>query len=325
MANPIRLAITTGDPDGIGTEITSKALAKLGPKSNVVFYLFRSPQCPPTHLRRIDTRFKRVTVNNWPDALKVRAANSRVIVDINSPAPPAIWVETAAKACLHGHLDGLVTAPMSKTGVRETGMKAIGHTEILANVSQRPDLFMSFAGKHFNVVLATGHIPLQSVSKALTSELLVDAAKAALELRDCLGEKKAKLPIALVGLNPHAGEAGMIGKEEIESFAPALKELKKMGIPVEGPLVPDAAFFPENWKKYSVFVAPYHDLGLVPFKVVHGQESGLHITMGLPFVRTSVDHGTAKNIFGLNKANPGSMLEALKWAILLVHKRRIDQ
>ncbi|MCB0363235.1 MAG: 4-hydroxythreonine-4-phosphate dehydrogenase PdxA, partial [Bdellovibrionales bacterium] len=151
---------------------------------------------------------------------------------------------------------------------------------------------------------------------------LVQSLIAASRLRKLLKPSLREKPIALVGLNPHAGEDSLIGNEEEKIFLTALKEADRNKIAVEGPLVPDAAFSPENWSRYSVFVCPYHDQGLIPFKMIHGQKSGVHITMGLPFVRTSVDHGTAKNIFGKNRANPNSMVEALKWAIMLAKQSR---
>jgi 4-hydroxythreonine-4-phosphate dehydrogenase len=123
------------------------------------------------------------------------------------------------------------------------------------------------------------------------------------------------LPIGLLGLNPHAGDSGLIGQEEQTVISKAMKQLFELGIPVVGPLVPDAAFQKENWGKYSTFVACYHDQGLIPFKSIHGFDSGVHLTLGLSLKRTSVDHGTAKDIFGKNKANPGSMVSALRWAI----------
>lgn len=322
MARPIRIAITTGDADGIGTEIAAKALAKIGPRSGVHFYLWRSPQCPVKHLRQIDSKFKRITVSGWPEALEETPASSRELVDINSNLPPARWVEAVAKASLYGHIDGIATAPISKTGIIASGIKAIGHTEILKNVSDAENIFMGFVGKEFNVLLATGHMPLKEVSSRLSADIIFSALESADQMRTLLPPRKANLPIALVGLNPHAGEEGLIGHEEDEKFSQALERAKKNKIPVEGPLVPDAAFFPVNWKKYSVFVSPYHDQGLIPFKMIHGQDSGVHITMGLPFVRTSVDHGTAKNIFGKNKANPNSMIEAINWAIRLTQSRR---
>ena len=162
---------------------------------------------------------------------------------------------------------------------------------------------------------------LKDVEKKLTETVLKNTFENAQLLVDQLPAKQRKKPMALVGLNPHAGEKGLIGKFESESLKPVLTQIKKKHS-VEGPLVPDAAFFEDNWKKYSTYVCLYHDQGLIPFKMVHGQDSGVHLTLGLPFIRTSVDHGTAKNIFGKNKANPNSMIEAVDWAIKLAKRKR---
>lgn len=317
MNRPFKIVITTGDPDGIGTEISAKALAKLKPQKNIHFILWRTPSCPKRHLQLIDSHFTRVTVNTWPEALSMAAGSHKELIDICSNLRPPKWVELSGKGSLFGHVDAIATAPLSKKEIVEAGYNVVGHTEILKKVSRAPNLFMAFVGKHFNVLLATGHLAHKKVANKLTVELVGESLIAANRLRKLLPKKKRDKPIALVGLNPHAGEGGIIGNEEEEVLIPAMKDAKRHKIPVSGPLVPDAAFFEENWNKYSVFVCPYHDQGLIPFKMVHGQDSGVHITMGLPFVRTSVDHGTAKNIFGKNRANPSSMIEAIKWAILL--------
>lgn len=316
---PIRIVITSGDADGIGTEIVAKALSKLGPKQGIHFILWRTPSCPRRHLRQIDSEFDRITVSSWHEALEQKASYKE-IVDINSKLSPAQWVEISAQASFYGHIDAIATAPLSKLTIQEAKMKDIGHTDILKRVTGAEELFMAFLGKRFNVLLATGHIPLKNVSRALTHEKLTKALQAAHSLAQLLPGKQGEKPIALVGCNPHAGEQGLIGEEESVVFEQALGEVRKKGLRVEGPLVPDVAFFEENWKKYSVYVTPYHDQGLIPFKMIHGRESGVHITMGLPFYRTSVDHGTAKNIFGMNRADATSMYEALIWAIRLARQ-----
>ncbi len=317
MKKPLRIAITTGDPDGIGTEITAKALAKLKPQPGVSFFLWRSPRCSSRDLARIDRAFKRITVNSWPEALKVQPASHKEIIDINSNLPAPMWVETSAQASHYGHIDGMVTAPLSKTAIKAAGLEDLGHTGILKRVSKAREVYMGFIGEKFNVLLATGHLPIDEVTQTLTEARLDKALRAADQLRLVLDKKASQRPIALLGLNPHAGEAGLIGATESKIHAKALAAAEDRGHKVEGPLVPDAAFFPKNWSKYSVFVANYHDQGLIPFKMIHGQESGVHVTMGLPFVRTSVDHGTAKDIFGKDKADSSSMFEALEWAIRL--------
>lgn len=313
----LRIALTTGDADGIGTEITAKALAKLGPQPHTFFYLWRSPKCPKSHLSLIDKKFKRITVSTWPEALKVDFNSNKMIVDINSNLAPPFWVETTAQSSFYGHIDAMVTAPLSKTAIAQAGLKDIGHTDILKRICGNNKLFMGFIGTKFHVVLATAHCSVQKIPENLTSEKLLSAIVAADNLRILLPKPVQKKPIALLGLNPHSGEEGLIGFEEQNIHLPVMKRMNEGGFDIVGPLVPDAAFFKENWSKYSVYVANYHDQGLIPFKMIHGQESGLHITMGLPFIRTSVDHGTAKDIFGRNKANFTSMKLAIEWAIKL--------
>lgn len=300
-----RLLITTGDPDGVGTEVTAKALAELGPQCGFQFVLYRSSQTPPQHLKWLDRKFQRLTVttrDSWP------SANSRQLIDIVSDEAPARWVERAVKICLQNKAHGMVTAPLSKTGIAAAGLRDRGHTEILKRLCGLKNLYMAFWGRHFKVVLLTDHRPLMSVSKALTTDRIRGGLKMAKNLRRLA---KSRLPIGLVGLNPHAGEEGLLGHEE-QKWNVFFRSKD-----VIGPLVPDAAFLPHQWKKFSVFVCPYHDQGLIPFKLVHGFDEGVHLTLGLPFVRTSVDHGTAKELFGLNKARHGSMREAIELAMTL--------
>lgn len=302
-----RLLITTGDHDGIGTEVSAKALAELGPQKGFQFVIYRSPQIPPQHLKWIDRKFKRITLSAgdpWPEEM-----SNRVLLDIVSDEAPARWVEQAARHCLNKNASGIVTAPLSKTGIADAGLRDRGHTEIFQRLCRLKNVYMAFWGRHFKLVLLTDHRPLMSVSKALTPQRIRGGLEMAKHLRKLT---KSRLPIALVGLNPHAGESGLLGTEE-RRFKPFLR-----GKDVQGPLVPDAAFLPTQWKKFSVYVCPYHDQGLIPFKLVHGFDEGVHLTLGLPFVRTSVDHGTAKELFGLNQAKHGSMLEAVELAIQLI-------
>lgn len=315
-----RIAVTTGDPDGIGSEVAAKALALLGPQKNSRFYFWRSPETPRKHLRLLDQKFQRVTVSTLDEALKLEGLKPKQLIDINSVHAPAKWVELSALACLSKSLDAIATGPLSKTSIRQSGFRQLGHTEILKSVSQVQNLFMGFLGKKFNVMSVTGHIPLKDVPTRLTAELLEKALLTAHDFATRIFGTRKK-PLALVGLNPHAGEAGLIGGEEETLYAHALQFAKNHNIPVAGPLVPDAAFLPSQWKNYSMYLCPYHDQALIPFKMIHTQESGAHVTMGLPFVRTSVDHGTAKDIFNKNKANPNSMLDALRWAIKLLNTR----
>ena len=173
---------------------------------------------------------------------------------------------------------------------------------------------MGFIGKKFNVVLATGHCPTETVETKLQSVNMAKFFELCLESRKLLKPSLRNKPLGVLGLNPHSGDNGIIGKYEIETLQPLLRKFSKKE--VHGPLIPDVAFSPKNWNKYSFFVALYHDQGLIPFKMIHGFQ-GVHITLGLPIKRCSVDHGTAKDIFGKNIANPSSMSDAIKFGIKL--------
>lgn len=303
-----RILITTGDADGIGWEVTAKALNSLGPQRGVQFVLYRQAQAARVG-PAINKKFRHHLATTLEQASRSEF-DHKTLIEIRSVKPPALWVEEAARACMKKEYQALVTAPLSKTSIVDAGLTDIGHTEILARISGERDLFMGFIGGKFSVVLATGHQPLSAAVASLSLEKMSKAIRAALKLRAVLPAAKRKLPLALVGLNPHAGEHGLIGGEE--GWMGALT-----GPDVRGPLVPDGAFLPKNWKSHSVYVCPYHDQGLIPFKLVHGFQGGVHLTLGLPFVRTSVDHGTAKELFGKNKAEYGSMKDALTTAIRL--------
>ena len=318
---PLRIAITTGDSDGVGTEVAAQALRALGPSRGVVFYLFRSSTCPTQHLKWIDRSFKRRTVHDWPEALRLGIESGRTLVDIDSSLSPPRWVEVAGQAALFGHLDALVTGPLSKTLIDQQGMNALGHTEILKNTVHVKHVHMGFLGKFFNVLLATGHMPLAHVSRALTESVFESSLENALAFRELMPKHLSRLPIAVLGLNPHAGEGGLIGSEEIERIAGAI-EKRNVGTKLfVGPLPPDTAFLKDNWGKFSLFLSLYHDQGLIPFKAFHGRRGGVQVSMGLPFIRTSVDHGTAKDLFKKGVADSSSMKSAIQTAVALARKR----
>jgi 4-hydroxythreonine-4-phosphate dehydrogenase len=306
-----RIAITTGDVDGIGLEVTTKALNHLGPQSGAQFYLFRHPHAPAFRL----PKFERIPVASIEESLQIPFKKNR-IVEIVQDSSPAQWVEECAKSCLKNDFHSMVTAPLSKTEIQRAGFKDLGHTDILKRVSGRKYAFMTFIGPKFNVLLVSGHIPVEKIQSSLTEELLKEALSCADQGRRLLPVKQSKKPLAVLGLNPHAGDQGLIGNFDDQKLRPFLGSLSMKPAPI-GPMVPDAAFLPENWKRFSFYVALYHDQGLIPFKMVHGFDVGAHLTLGLPIRRSSVDHGTAKDIFGKNKAKPGSMIEALRWGLRL--------
>lgn len=318
---PLRIVITSGDHDGIGPEVIGKALAKFRPQHPVHIFLLRSVDFPHTHLRKIDQAFQRTPYSALSSALQ-EADSTINFADIILPYRPAHWVTLAAQHTLRKDFAAMVTGPLSKLTIQSEGMRAIGHTEILQKISKAPEPFMTFLGPKFNVLLATGHCPLRQVPRALSAERLWQAVLAAHALRPQVKLSHSR-PLALVGLNPHAGEAGVIGHEEQRIFSAVLRRAQRAGIPISGPLVPDAAFLPAQWSKYAIYICAYHDQGLIPFKMAHNHAPCVHLTAGLPFIRTSVDHGTAKDLVGKNKANASSMLAAIEWALhLAYHNRR---
>lgn len=296
-------ALTTGDVDGIGLEVALKALEKLKPKSGQKILLFYSSK----------EKIKRV--GHWPlvpckSALSIAANRSGELYLIGRSDPPTFWVVDAINLCLDGVVDTLVTGPLSKTSIRNAGFKDLGHTEILKRMTQSPHVKMAFLGRRFKVLLHSDHIPISKVPSAISPSSLKVTLKQALAWRSLMGSRQ---PIGVLGLNPHAGESGLIGNEEITALESALSSFSKDDF--QGPLSPDGAFHEKNFKKFFCFVALYHDQGLIPFKALHGQSDGIHISLGLPFLRVSVDHGTAQDIFSQGIADEGSMVEALKWGL----------
>lgn len=305
-----RLAITTGDPDGVGPEVTAKALRFLGPQPGVQWVIFRDPSSS-AYFEKLP--FRRRQVTSWEEA-KELALSSRNLIEIVNSQTPGDWVETATLACLKKQMKGLVTGPLSKTGLQKSGRTDLGHTEILSRLAGGVPVIQGYLGQHFHVLLATAHVPLKKVSESLSDNRVKEVLKAAGEFRSLLPAADQKKAAAWVAMNPHGGEEGLLGDEDLR----IQKVLRKFrSFPVEGPLVPDAAFRPAQWKKYSFYIASYHDQGLIPFKMIHGQSEGAQISLGLPFIRTSVDHGTARDIAGKNLANPGSMIDAIRWCVRL--------
>ncbi|WP_413289498.1 4-hydroxythreonine-4-phosphate dehydrogenase PdxA [Bdellovibrio sp. HCB337] len=316
----LKIAITSGDSDGIGLEIAEKALLKMGPQKGAHFLIWRSASSFPRNLKKLDKKFKLVSFASPLKALNYLLSaemKANQLVEIVSEESPALWVQQTAVWCQQKQLHGMVTGPLSKTEIYRAGLQDMGHTDILKRISRSQKVHMGFLGNKFNVVLNTAHIPLSKVSTSMNVVDLLSGIEAANALRKMLPVAQQKKPIGVLGLNPHAGEEGLIGIEEREFVTKALNEAAKAKIPVLGPLVPDAAFLEENWKKYSVYLALYHDQGLIPFKAIHGQKSGVHVSLGIPFVRTSVDHGTAKDIFGKNKAIANSMIDAIQACLRL--------
>ena len=237
---------------------------------------------------------------------KLDPANSRYVLET---------LDRAIDGCLSGEYDAMVTAPVQKRVINDAGIVFTGHTEYLAERAQAPHVVMMLVGGGLRVALATTHLALSEVPRAIKQHDLVETLK----VMDHDLKKRFRVPrprILVAGLNPHSGESGHFGSEDMEVIAPAIAEARAKGIEASGPLPADTLFVPERLKHADCVLAMYHDQGLPVLKYASFGR-GVNVTLGLPFVRTSVDHGTALDLAGTGKADPGSLIEAVKLAIEL--------
>lgn len=309
-----KVGITLGDPAGIGPEIVAAALhaAPREWRDRIIVYGDRGP---------LERGAKAMGVPVPDVTLVGNGEGDRSVAgvpDRHSGAAQVTYLETAVAAASRGELGAIVTAPISKTWARRAGFEFLGHTEMLATRLGARDVAMFFVGPKLKVALTTVHRPLAEV----VTDLSTDRVRVVIELvaasmvRD-LGVAAPR--IGVVGLNPHAGEDGLLGDEDAEIIAPALATPCPPAT-LLGPLVPDAAFRDAVRGRYDALVAMYHDQGLIPVKLIDFDES-VNVTLGLPIVRTSPDHGTAYDIAGKGIARPVSMQRALALAIEMVARR----
>ncbi len=309
----IRVAVTMGDPSGIGPEIVLKALSTEPVTKiplEVVVFGDATALALAEELTGLRARFqfKAITSLDRNDLL-VRKPNRAC------GAASLEFIKEAVSYVLKGSAHALVTAPISKEAIHVAGATEPGHTEMLRRLTKVPSVAMMFEGPRLRVVLATIHAPLSEVPTLLTTEKLLQTiiiTHAALK-ELFLIEAPA---VALAGLNPHAGEGGVLGREEIDLIAPAVARARAMGIDVQGPFPADTLFHRALDGLWDAVIAMYHDQGLAPFKMLHF-DTGVNVTLGLPFVRTSPDHGTAFDIAWSNVANPKSMACAIETAARL--------
>jgi 4-hydroxythreonine-4-phosphate dehydrogenase len=303
-----RLALTLGDPAGIGPEIVLKALASPGcPDADWVVY---GPQgsladrvarfgLPPFRGPVVD-------VDGGPFELGC--------VSAGAGRAAAAAVLAAAQDALSRRVDGVVTAPLHKEALRAAGHPWPGHTEMLAEAAGVTDVAMMFVGGGLRVALLTIHCPLRSVPDAITGIGVARVVR--LVHRELPRFGAARRRIAVCGVNPHAGEGGLFGREDADVLRPAVEGLVREGIDALGPLPADSLFVRAARGEFDAVVAAYHDQGLVPVKLLAFGHA-VNVTLGLPFVRTSVDHGTAFDIAAAGTADPESLLEAMKLAAAL--------
>jgi 4-hydroxythreonine-4-phosphate dehydrogenase len=323
-----RIILTSGEPAGIGPDLCLamaerewacdlivagdltllQARAKqLGSNIALITYVAERDRIHQPGSLRVLHRPTSAPVQ--PGVLNV--ANARYVLEL---------LDLACDGCLRDEFDAMVTAPVQKSIISDSGIEFSGHTEYLAQRTggQRP-VMMLLAGT-LRVALATTHIPLSSVSRAINQELLEDTLQILeRELRERFNIPSAR--ILVLGLNPHAGESGHLGQEEIEIITPVLQRLRSRGMNLTGPAPADTAFTPHMLKQADAVLAMYHDQGLPALKYA-GFGNAVNVTLGLPIIRTSVDHGTALSLAGTGQADPGSLIAALQLAIEMAERTR---
>ncbi len=318
------LALTLGDPHGVGPEVIAKAAA-----ARTAYRFLVIGSC--SVLREAARRYAPgISVCPVTKPEEVAAPGTLHVLDSILPAIQmseidkshagkrwgqqiAGWINQAADLALSGQVDAVVTAPIAKTAFKSAGIEFPGHTELLAARSQTSDFAMMLSCTRLRVVLATIHIPLRRITEELNAGQLERIIRlTCMELPRWFGRER-KYSVAVAGLNPHAGEDGMLGTEEIEWIGPLIGKLAKEAMPVSGPYSPDTVFHRAALGEFDVVVALYHDQGLIPVKVL-GFDEGVNSTLGLPFVRTSPDHGTAFDIAWQGTANASSMIHAMDLA-----------
>ncbi|MGV0982588.1 MAG: 4-hydroxythreonine-4-phosphate dehydrogenase PdxA [Polynucleobacter sp.] len=323
----VNLVISSGEPAGVGPEVSiAAALAFLQEQPAGTITLLGDPSAFSAVgiPKELSTRLKveSIALTAPVVAGQLNSANAQYVLNI---------LDAAVQGCLEGRFDAMVTAPIQKSVINEGSASSdtlfTGHTEYLAKLCHQEHVVMMLCatlpagfldlqkGRDLRVALATTHLPLSAVSGALNYQNILET----IQIVDRDLQKKfgiAKPVIRVAGLNPHAGESGYLGREEIDVIAPAIEAAKDLGIEVSGPYPGDTMFDAKSLDGVDAFIAMYHDQGLAPFKFV-SFGGGVNVTLGLPIIRTSVDHGTALDIAGKGLADPNSMLEALRLAYQL--------
>ncbi len=325
------LALTMGEPAGIGGEITLKAWEKLR-ETGPAFVALDDPARLDDIAARLKWRIPIHPVRDMAEGATVFHQALPVLpMHLGTPAVPGkpgpahaaaviASIERAVALTRAGEASGIVTNPIQKSNLTAAGFAFPGHTEFLEHLAgDGSKAQMMLAGRGLRVVLVTIHEPLIKAISRLTTEMIVDAGlRAAASLKSDLGIRNPR--IAVAGLNPHAGEDGTIGSEDVRIVAPAVAVLQKVGVRAFGPLPPDTMFTSRARKGYDVALCLYHDQGLIPLKTLD-MMGGVNVTLGLPFVRTSPDHGTALDIAGKGMAEASSLIAAILMAAKLAAQR----
>jgi 4-phospho-D-threonate 3-dehydrogenase / 4-phospho-D-erythronate 3-dehydrogenase len=290
MTKP-RIALTVGDPAGIGPEIVAKAAADARVREACEPIIFDAETTEPVTMGQVS-----------PEA--GRAAYDTIV--------------RAVDAARKGDVDAIATAPVNKTSFAKAGLPWKGHTDLLAHLCGTSRVAMMFHARELKVVLMTVHVPLKEVPTLLTRQVVDGTIALTHEALPQFGIERARLAIA--GLNPHAGESGVLGDEDERVLKPAIEAARDNGIDASGPYPADTVFVRASKGEFDCVLACYHDQGLIPVKLLAFGRA-VNVTIGLPIIRTSVDHGTAFDIAGRNVADPGSMVEAVLLAAQMAARR----
>jgi 4-hydroxythreonine-4-phosphate dehydrogenase len=328
---PLFIGISLGDVTGIGPEVVLKALNEEQKNDNTRYLLLCDVRSTKAFNAKLGLNLPLDTAD------EKRAGGRFTLMNPCEELPPSLptgaavaaraavaWVREGAEKCLRKELDALVTAPVNKESIVRAGVRFVGQTEMLSALARTERTAMMLLGtdergRWLRVALATTHLPLRAVSEQLTVHKVQTAIELSAAACHDLGLPRAR--IGVCGLNPHAGEGGQIGMEELTIIGPAVQAARVRQIEALGPISADALFYHAYRGEYDVVVAMYHDQGLAPLKMV-AFEQGVNWTLGLPFIRTSPDHGTAYDIAGQGIANPSSMVAALRLAKALARRRR---
>ena len=320
-----RIAITVGEPAGIGPDIVL-GLADRDRGAELVAIadpdlLRQRAAALGMDISLVETGPDAPAAPHIPGTLSVlpvrlEAPCSPGLLDARNAAYVLATLELATRACQAGQFAAMVTAPVQKSIINEAGFPFSGHTEFLADLTGTEHVVMMLASDRLRVALVTTHLPLSAVPAAITPELLQRTLSTLdRDLRSRFGIAEPRL--AVLGLNPHAGESGHLGREEIEIIIPTLQRAQRAGLQLSGPLPADTAFSPSILDHHDAIVAMYHDQGLPVLKYA-GFGNAVNITLGLPIIRTSVDHGTALDLAGTGRASTGSLATAVSTTVQMI-------
>lgn len=327
------IGITMGDPTGIGPEIIAKALSKEEPYQSCRPVVLGDEKVLLDTIRREGLPVEIRVIDAIPE--EGYEAGAIFLIPSSQLEPRALsfgkpdrmcgeamvrYVEEAVAWLKRGKLDAVTTCPINKQAINSAGYSFSGHTELLGHLAQASRVAMMFLGGKWKVVLVTTHLPLKEVSKWISrARILHTILLTENGLRTYFGISEPRL--AVLGLNPHCGEEGLLGLEEKEEIIPAIEEAKSKGMQVEGPFPADSFFDISNPNPYDAVIAMYHDQGLIPVKTL-GLKESVNFTLGLPFIRTSVSHGTAYDIAGKGLADPANLIKAMVTAANLSKFKR---